>query len=85
MFEVGRTYDRRSEIHGPYGGQQQGGISTPKNQPLVFLFTGESGEQYGYKDGWANWAAVLCISQRRSAQYQPLQESTTKANLLDCQ
>ncbi len=52
MFEVGRTYDRRNEIHGPYSGQQQGGISTPKDQPLVFLFTGESGEQYGYRDGW---------------------------------
>ena len=52
MFEVGSTYDRRYEIHGQYGGQQPGGISTPKDEPLVFLFTGESGEQYGYKDGW---------------------------------
>lgn len=52
MFEVGRTYDRRNEIHDPYGGQWQGGISTPGDWPLVFLFTGKSGEQYGYKDGW---------------------------------
>ncbi len=31
MFEVGRIYNRRNEIHGPYRGQQQGGISTPKS------------------------------------------------------
>ena len=43
MFEIGRVYNRRSEIHGPYGGQWQGGISTPRDWPLVFLFTGESG------------------------------------------
>lgn len=52
MFEVGRTYNRLKDIHGPYGGQRQGGISTPKDQPFVVLFTGESGEQYGYRDGW---------------------------------
>lgn len=52
VFEVGRIYDRRQEIHEPYGGQWHGGISTPANQPFIFLFTGESGEQYGYRDGW---------------------------------
>ena len=29
MFEIGQVYDRRREIHGPYGGQWQSGISTP--------------------------------------------------------
>ncbi len=52
MFEVGRVYNRRLEIHQPFGGQRQGGISTPRDWPFIFLFTGESGEQYGYKDGW---------------------------------
>ena len=52
VFEVGRIYNRRQEIHEPYGGQWQGGISTPADQPFIFLFTGESGEQYGYRDGW---------------------------------
>ena len=52
MFKVGNIYNRRNDIHNPYGGQRQGGISTPKDQPFVFLFTGESGEQYGYRDGW---------------------------------
>lgn len=48
----GRLYDRRKEIHGYYGGQMQGGISTPKNHPVVLLFTGEEGHDYGYRDGF---------------------------------
>jgi 5-methylcytosine-specific restriction protein A len=51
MFEQGRIY-RRRDLHDRFGGQRQGGISTPKDLPLIFLFTGESGEQYGYHDGW---------------------------------
>ena len=50
MFEIGREYNRRSEIHAIYGGQRQGGISTPSKFPMIFLFTGESGNEYGYKD-----------------------------------
>ena len=50
MFIPGKQY-RRSDLHAEFGGQRQGGISTPANHPLIFLFTGESGEQYGYKDG----------------------------------
>jgi hypothetical protein len=53
-FQVGKIYDRRREIHARFGGQAQGGISTPAGVPLIFLFTGESGEQYGYRDGWSN-------------------------------
>jgi 5-methylcytosine-specific restriction enzyme A len=51
-YEVGRTYNRRRDIHGRFGGQQQGGISTPKDYPLVVAFTGTSGQQHGYADGW---------------------------------
>ena len=50
-FEIGITY-RRSELHDKYGGQRQGGISTPVNHALIFLFTGASGEEHGYRDGW---------------------------------
>lgn len=50
-FKVGHDYNRRADIHGEYGGQQQGGISTPADHPYVFIFTGESGEEYGYTDG----------------------------------
>ncbi len=52
MFEIGEVYNRRREIHEKFGGQQQGGISTPSDKPFIFLFTGERGEDYGYKDGW---------------------------------
>jgi 5-methylcytosine-specific restriction enzyme A len=51
MFEEGRIY-RRCELHLHYGGQEQGGISTPAKYPVVFLFTGDSGEPYGYRDHW---------------------------------
>jgi 5-methylcytosine-specific restriction protein A len=50
-FVVGETYRRRS-LHELYGGQEQGGISTPKSIPWILLFTGESGREYGYQDGY---------------------------------
>ena len=51
-FERGEVYNRRTDIHARYGGQERGGIATPSGMPFVFLFTGESGEQFGYRDGW---------------------------------
>jgi len=33
-------------------GQSQGGISTPKAAPLIFLFTGDAGDAYGYEDSF---------------------------------
>jgi HNH endonuclease len=52
MFIQGHLY-RRSVLHDRYGGQRQGGISTPSLFPFIMLFTGESGEQHGYTDGWS--------------------------------
>ena len=49
-FVVGATYGRRKDIHAKFGGQQQGGISTPVGEPFVFLFTGEGGHAFGYRD-----------------------------------
>ncbi|HGM7336249.1 TPA: HNH endonuclease [Stenotrophomonas maltophilia] len=51
-FEVGALYNRQKEIHAVFGGQQQGGISTPKDHPLVIAFTGEAGVSHGYHDFW---------------------------------
>jgi 5-methylcytosine-specific restriction enzyme A len=51
-FTQGEIYHRQRDIHQRYGGQQRGGIATPTNVPFVFLFTGESGAQFGYADGW---------------------------------
>ena len=49
-FEVGEVYNRRRAVHGRYGGQPQGGMSTPKDHPVIFLFTGEGGAEHGYRD-----------------------------------
>src|SRR6266545_2357455 len=51
-FEIGKLYHRQREIHEQFGGQERGGIATPEGVPFIFLFTGESGNQYGYTDGW---------------------------------
>lgn len=50
-FVPGQLY-RRTELHNQYGGQRQGGISTPAKAPFVMLITGESGKQHGYRDEW---------------------------------
>jgi 5-methylcytosine-specific restriction protein A len=52
-FERGSVYKRRS-LHEQFGGQPQGGISTPRNHNFIMLFTGDSGEKFGYHDGWDN-------------------------------
>ena len=51
-FAVGALYSRRDDIHARFGGQRQGGISTPASEPFVFIFTGEAGKQHGYDDFW---------------------------------
>jgi hypothetical protein len=51
-FDVGALYNRKEQIHAVFGGQQQGGISTPKGTPLVIAFTGEAGMSHGYHDFW---------------------------------
>jgi len=53
MFIPGKVY-RRRELHERYGGQEQGGISTPSRYPFIMLFTGKSGLNYGYSDGWTD-------------------------------
>jgi 5-methylcytosine-specific restriction protein A len=52
QFNIGQIYHRQNDIHQVYGGQERGGITTPAGVPFVFLFAGDSGEQYGYSDGW---------------------------------
>lgn len=54
LFAKGKLYHRRRDLHETYGGQQQGGISTPSKHKIVLLFTSKTGEQYGYKDGWTD-------------------------------
>ena len=58
MFTTGRPYIRR-EIHRRLSGQAQGGKSTPTQHPVVLIFTGSQGEQYGYIDGWTDDGVFL--------------------------
>ena len=58
-FLPGQLY-RRRELHKQFGGQQQGGISTPAKVPFIFLITGESGKQHGYADEWYGKSCPRC-------------------------
>lgn len=49
-FVKGEIYDRKTDIHGPFGGSFQSGISPSDKAPVIFLFAGDSGEQFGYVD-----------------------------------
>jgi 5-methylcytosine-specific restriction protein A len=48
-FEVGSYYNRW-ELHDVVAGQRYSGISRPADRQTIFIFTGESGEEYGYED-----------------------------------
>jgi 5-methylcytosine-specific restriction enzyme A len=51
-FAIGQVYNRRRDVHAKFGGQMQGGISTPAKSPVVIAFTGASGAKHGYDDEW---------------------------------
>ena len=48
-LEPGSIYNR-TELHSRYGGSIQGGIAPSNDEPVVFLFTGSTGEEHGYRD-----------------------------------
>lgn len=52
-FTLGEIY-KRSVLHDQYGGSRQGGISASAKFPYIFIFSGETGHQHGYKDQWEN-------------------------------
>lgn len=55
-FIPNQTYNRRLDIHKNYGGNWQSGICPSANPkyPYIFIFSGKTGKQHGYKDGWDN-------------------------------
>jgi 5-methylcytosine-specific restriction protein A len=53
MFIEGQTLKRR-DIHDMYGGNWQSGICPSAKMPYIFIFSGSSGQQHGYKDEWLN-------------------------------
>ncbi|MDQ3322135.1 MAG: HNH endonuclease, partial [Acidobacteriota bacterium] len=52
MFKKDVIYNRRKDLHEPFGGNQQSGIASCNKHPYVFLFSAPAGEEFGYKDGW---------------------------------
>jgi 5-methylcytosine-specific restriction enzyme A len=52
-FIPGQVY-QRSTIHDQYYGNRQSGISPCSQFPYIFIFSGATGEQHGYKDQWEN-------------------------------
>src|SRR2546421_12276750 len=69
MFVQNREY-RRIDLHKQFGGQGQGGISTPRMYPLILLFTGDVGEQYGYADGWTKEGLFLYVGEGQQGDMQ---------------
>lgn len=53
-FIPNHVYNRRADIHAIYGGNWQSGICPSANFPYIFIFSGKTGHQHGYKDGWDN-------------------------------
>lgn len=66
-FTPGAVYDRKTEIHGLFGGSRQSGIAASATYPAIFLFTGDSGEQYGYADHWEDGAYFYTGEGQRGA------------------
>ncbi|WP_117366796.1 AAA family ATPase [Natrarchaeobaculum sulfurireducens] len=48
-LEPGETYNRR-DLHREHGGSIQGGIAPSRDEPIVLLFSGGTGEDHGYQD-----------------------------------
>jgi 5-methylcytosine-specific restriction protein A len=53
-YQVGSEYHRKEDLHGQFGGSQQSGMCPSARHPIIFLFTGPSGEQHGYSDGFTD-------------------------------
>ena len=53
-FVPGHLYNRRVDIHSIFGGNWQSGISPCAKFPFVFIFSGKTGHQHGYRDEWLN-------------------------------
>lgn len=70
QFIEGQHYSRASDIHAVYGGQRQGGISTPAQHPYIFIFTGKSGAQHGYEDGWQDAGVFLYTGEGQEGDMQ---------------
>ncbi|MDN0081643.1 HNH endonuclease [Crenobacter sp. SG2305] len=69
-FEIGKAYYRKAEITGRFGGSGQSGIAPSSQSPVVFLFTGDSGEQYGYTDRFDESGCLLYTGEGQTGNMQ---------------
>nr|WP_315596601.1 HNH endonuclease signature motif containing protein [uncultured Cupriavidus sp.] len=66
QFVVGRQYIRNKDITGKFGGSPQGGIAPSLRSDAIFLFSGESGERYGYNDHFDEAGTLLYVGEGRT-------------------
>ena len=69
IFVPGTEF-RRLDLHALFAGQRYGGISTPSRFPFIMIFTGEQGEDYGYKDGWTEEGTFLYTGEGQEGDMQ---------------
>lgn len=49
-FQLNELYSRRRDVHDRFGGNPQSGIAPSSIVPAIFLFTGDTGLKFGYRD-----------------------------------
>jgi len=49
-FELGKSYNRKDDIHGLLSGNQQSGIAPLSYHPAILVFTHTHGNRVGYRD-----------------------------------
>ena len=58
----GNVYSKK-DLHDYFNGQQQGGISTPSDYPIILLFDTDRGQEYGYNDIWTEEGIFLWVGE----------------------
>lgn len=63
-FEIGAHYVRK-ELHNQFKGNRQKVISSPADEDFAFIFTGPSGEKYGYDDEFLEDGTLIYFGESR--------------------
>jgi hypothetical protein len=68
---------KRKLIHDEYGGNRQSGISPSATNPFIFIFSGKSGAQYGFRDLWVSASLKNTLRFHRKKEYLYLNQDQT--------